>query len=104
LGESNDYDVSDGTLPTRDMEGIEKVCAVLERVAQLFPAGSEESEALAEAASAYLWLGLRANLKAAYTKWLSVPVKQDLPERQKARMARRLRGMGIDTDGPEQGA
>jgi hypothetical protein len=105
LGESKDYDdIASGTPHASDMKEIESVCAVLERVAKLFPAGSDESEAISEAASAYLWLGLHENLKAAYNKWRSVPGEQHLSERQKARIARQLRGMGIDTDGPEQGA
>lgn len=85
----------------RDMKETERLCGVLERVAKLFPPGSEESEAIAEAAGAVLWLGLHENLRAAYDKFRSVAGEDSLSKGQKARMSRQLREMGIEPEESE---
>jgi len=72
---------------------FEKVCEILESIAQTFPDGSEQGKAIKEAAEAYIFLNLHARLRSAYDAFRQAGLEGLSDEQEKY-----LRGMGVYHD------
>lgn len=72
---------------------FEKVCQILESIAQTFPDDSEEAKAIKEAAEAYIFLNLHIRLRGAHDAFRQAGL-EGLTEEQE----QYLRGMGVDPD------
>jgi len=70
---------------------FEKVCGILESIAQTFPDDSEKVNAIKEAAEAYIFLQLHIKLRSAYEAFRQMGLKGLTDEQEQ-----HLREMGVD--------
>jgi hypothetical protein len=74
-----------------------RVCSILDRVAARYPSDSEESQAIRDAATAFILVQQKAALKASYER-LVLASGGELSEEMKIN----LRRIGIDPDAPDE--
>ena len=72
---------------------FEKVCGILESIAQTFPEGSAQSKAIKDAAEAYIFLQLHTKLGSAYDAFRQAGLEGLTDDQEK-----HLRAMGVDPD------
>jgi hypothetical protein len=82
-----------GLNPEFEKPEFEKVCGILESIAQTFPDGSAQGKAIRVAAEAYIFLQLHIKLRSAYEAFRQAGLEGLTDDQEK-----RLRAMGVDPD------